>query len=399
MRTKESSKDLHQSIGLIQAKLSSVEHKKQALEAQRAALESLKTELSATDLKVEDVATLSEATLQDVKKSREARKVVKRLEPSHSRYKGLATQLDELRALIQQVGREKTRLSQLRIEHARISSDKANTLEELQKIDEAADRVAQLSAVAAEHKRLVEILSQLERDEERYHSLLEGISLIEKKLQESRSAVDLIEADFTERGALEARSITLDRLLREYDELAKKVGELDGNRKQLEKDLESLLNGICPYTSDRCESIEARGHRHEHELEAIQIELAQLQSERDAMVVTIGEARDAAQQLQLLDSKRRELELRQADITKFSGELTKERGRADEIGHKLARKKPLEEHIAALKAGAEEYQSLEYMLKKSDRAALVSRLDAAPPKRRRAAARDGGYSRRYSGFD
>lgn len=368
-------KDLRQSIGLIEAKLSSVENQKQAYESHRAALESLKTELSATDFKAEDVAELLDATHQDVQKSREARKVIERLEPSHSRYKDIAARLVDLRALSQQVAREKTRLSQLRIDHARITGVKANTLEELHKFDEAADRAAQLSAVAAEHKHLVEILSQLEREEERYRSIFEGISSIEKKLEESRLAVESIKADFAERGALEARTNKLETLLHEYDELAKKVGELDGYKNQLKKDLDSLLNGICPYTSDRCESIEARGRRHEHALEAIQVELAKLQSERDMRVVSIREARDAAQQLQLLDSKRRELELRQAAFNTLNAELTKERGRADEIGQNLARKKPLEERVNALKAVAEEYHSLEYMLRKSDRAALVNRLD------------------------
>ena len=107
-------KDLRQSIGLIEVKLSSVENQKQAYESHRAALESLKTELSATDFKAKDVAEFLDATHQDVQKSREARKVIERLEPSHSRYKDIAAQLVELRALSQQVAREKTRLSQLR---------------------------------------------------------------------------------------------------------------------------------------------------------------------------------------------------------------------------------------------------------------------------------------------
>jgi DNA repair protein SbcC/Rad50 len=373
--SEEELKDLHQSIGHVESKLSSTENQKQAYESHRVALERLKTELSATELKAEDLATLSEASLQDVQKSREARKVVKRLEPSYSRYKDIATQLEELKGLIQQVGREKTRLSQLRVDHARVTSVKANMLEELQKFDEAANRAAQLSSIAVEHQRLVETLSQLQRDEERYLSILEGITSIENKLQESRTAVEAIEADFAERNALEARANTLETLSREYDELAKKIGELGGYKKQLEKDLDSLLNGICPYTSDRCESIEARGHRDEHKLETTKVELAQLQSERDAMVVTISDARNAVQELQLLDSKQRELELRNSEVKTLSAELTKERGRADEIRQNLLQKKPLEEHIDALKSSAEEYRSLEYLLKKSDRVALVNRRD------------------------
>ena len=368
-------KDLQQSITAVEAKLSLVENQKQTYESQRAALESLKTELSATESKAEDLAKIIEAANREVQNSREAQNVVENLRPSFAQYKHVAAQLDEVRALTRQVGRETVRLSELRIDHARITSAKTSTLKELRQFDEAANRAAQLSSVAAEYSNLGEILSQLKLDEQRHHSILEGISATEKQLQRNRSAAEELKADFAGHSALEARANTLETLLREYDELAKKVGELDGYKKQIEKDLDSLLKGICPYTSDRCESIEARGHRYERELEAIRVELVQLQSERDERVATIADAREAARQLQLLDSKRRELELRQADIETLQRELAKERGRADTIGQNLARIKPLEERIDALKKDADEYHSLEYTLKKSDRAALVSALD------------------------
>jgi exonuclease SbcC len=368
-------RELQHSIGEVESKLLSVENQKQTYESRLAALESLKAELRATGSKAEDLAKIVEAVNREVQNSREAQNVVENLRPSFLRYKGVAAQLDEVRALTRQVGRETARLSELRIDHAHITSAKASTLKELQQFDEAANRAAQLSSVAAEHAHLGEILSQLKLDEERYHSILEGISTIEEQLQRNRSSAEVLKADFVERGALEARANTIETLLREYDELAKKVGELDGYKKQIEKDLDSLLKGICPYTSDRCESIEARGLRNERELEAIRVELALLHAKRDERVVTITEAREAAQRLQLLDGKRRELELRQAEIETLQRELAKERGHADAISRNLARIKPLEERIDSLKTGAEEYHSLEFTLKRLDRATLVSALD------------------------
>lgn len=367
--------ELKQSLGVVEAKLSSVENQKQTQESRRAALESLKTELNATDSKAEDLAKIADAANREVLNSRESQNVVETLRPSFLRYKHVAAQLDEVRALTRQVGRETARLSELRIDHVRVTSAKASTRKELRQFDEAANRAVQLSSIAAEHAHLSELLAQLQLDEQRYHSILQGISATEEQLKRNRSAVEGLEADFAEHSALEARANTLETLLREYDELAKKVGELDGYKKQIEKDLDSMLKGICPYTSDRCESIAARGHRYERELEAIRVKLAQLRSKRDERVSTITKAREAQQQLQLLDSKRRELELRQAEIETLQRDLAQERGHADAIGQNLARKKPLEERIDALKTGAEEYHSLEYTLKKSDRAALVSALD------------------------
>ena len=234
--------------------------------------------------------------------------------------------------------------------------------------------MTQLSPIAAEHTQLIEALSQLKLDQQRYQAGLERIKATEELIRTKRLATKELEAELEEHGTLQVRAERLETLLREYDELARKVGELDGHKKQMEKDLDSLLKGVCPYTSDRCESIEERGHRHEHELEAIRAELALLQSERDERASAINEARGAARQLQLLDGKRRELELKLEEIDTLRRELAGERDSVQAIGDNLARIKSLEERIEALKASAEEYQSLAYALKKSDRSALVSGL-------------------------
>ncbi|MEI7827801.1 MAG: AAA family ATPase, partial [Euryarchaeota archaeon] len=52
--------ELKQSLGVVEAKLSSVENQKQTQESRRAALESLKTELNATDSKAEDLAKIAD---------------------------------------------------------------------------------------------------------------------------------------------------------------------------------------------------------------------------------------------------------------------------------------------------------------------------------------------------
>jgi exonuclease SbcC len=290
------------------------------------------------------------------------------------RYQHIVGQLDEVRALVRQVASAATRLSELRVTRASITSAKENASKELQQLDEASARVTQLSPMAAEHSQLIEALSQLKLDQQRYRAGLERIKATEELIQTKRLAAKELEAELKEHGALQVRAERLETLLREYDELARKVGELDGHKRQMEKDLDSLLKGVCPYTSDRCESIEERGHRHEHELEAIRVELALLQSERDIGASAITTARGAASQLQLLDGKRRELELKLEQIDTLRRELADERDSVQAIGDNLASIKSLEERIEALKSSAEEYQSLAYALKKSDRRALASRL-------------------------
>jgi exonuclease SbcC len=366
--------NLRQSIGAVEAKLSAVENQKQTYESLRAELENLKRDLSTADVKAGDVAMAVETANREVQNCREAQNVVEECRPSFLRYQHIAGQLDEVRALARQVASEAMRLSELRVAHAGITSAKANALKELQQFDEASDRVTQLSPIAEEHTQLSDALSQLKLDQQRHQAGLERIKATEELIRKKRLATKGLETELEEYGTLKGRAERLETLLRENDELARKVGELDGHKKQMEKDLDSLLKGVCPYTSDRCESIEERGHRHEHELEAIRAELALLQSKRDERASAINEVSGAARQLQLLDGKRRELELKLEEIDTLRRELAGERDSVQAIGDNLARMTPLEERIEALKASAEEHQSLAYALKKSDRSALVSGL-------------------------
>jgi exonuclease SbcC len=367
-------KNLRRSISAVEAKLSAVENQRQTYESVRAELENLNRELSTADVKAGDVAAAVEVANREVQNCRGAQNVVERHRPSFLRYQHIVGQLDEVRALVRQVASAATRLSELRVTRASITSAKENASKELQQLDEASARVTQLSPKAAEHSQLIEALSQLKLDQQRYRAGLERIKATEELIQTKRLAAKELEAELKEHGALQVRAERLETLLREYDQLARKVGELDGHKKQMEKDLDSLLKGVCPYTSDRCESIEERGHRHEHELEAIRVELALLQSERDIGASAITTARGAASQLQLLDGKRRELELKLEQIDTLRRELADERDSVQAIGDNLASIKSLEERIEALKSSAEEYQSLAYALKKSDRRALASRL-------------------------
>jgi exonuclease SbcC len=367
-------KNLRRSISAVETKLSAVENQRQTYESVRAELENLNRELSTADVKAGDVAAAVEVANREVQNCRGAQNVVERHRPSFLRYQHIVGQLDEVRALVRQVASAATRLSELRVARASITSAKENASKELQQLDEASARVTQLSPKAAEHSQLIEALSQLKQDQQRYWAGLERIKATEELIQTKRLAAKELEAELKEHGALQVRAERLETLLREYDELARKVGELDGHKRQMEKDLDSLLKGVCPYTSDRCESIEERGHRHEHELEAIRVELALLQSERDIGASAITTARGAASQLQLLDGKRRELELKLEQIDTLRRELADERDSVQAIGDNLASIKSLEERIEALKSSAEEYQSLAYALKKSDRRALASRL-------------------------
>jgi len=107
---------------------------------------------------------------------------------------------DEVRALARQVASEATRLSELRVAHASITSAKANALKELQQFDEASDRVTQLSPIAAEHTQLSEALSQLKLDQQRYQAGLERIKATTELIRTKRLATKELETELEEYG-------------------------------------------------------------------------------------------------------------------------------------------------------------------------------------------------------
>jgi len=124
-------------------KLSAVENQRQTYESVRAELENLNRELSTADVKAGDVAAGSRASqIASAKLSRGA-DVVERHRPSFLRYQHIVGQLDEVRALVRQVASAATRLSELRVARASITSAKENASKELQQLDEASARVTQ----------------------------------------------------------------------------------------------------------------------------------------------------------------------------------------------------------------------------------------------------------------
>jgi len=366
---------LQRSLGVLQAKLQAAENEKQRYDALGAEIEHLKRELSTADSKADTLSTTLEAADREVQRSREARHTVEQHRPSFLRYKQLSGQLDEMKTFIRQVTRETARLSELRIAYASLASTKANKLEEMKRLDELSERVAELSPVAAEYTQLEETLSALKLDQQRYREVLQGISAAEDRIRSMQVTAANLETELAEYEALKAVADTGQTLSREHDELTRKIGELSGHDKQISDDIDNLLRGICPYTSEPCESIEARGRKYEEELGAIRAELTMLLSERDKRAEALNRAQQAASQVRVLDEKRREQERALADIGTLREDVEKERASLSELGRNLANLDSLEERISELTPAADEYRSLKYALDASDRAALLSELN------------------------
>ncbi|MGZ4942538.1 MAG: AAA family ATPase, partial [Halobacteriota archaeon] len=312
---------------------------------------------------------------QDIQRARDAALVVKQTSPSFERYNHLSNQIDSARTLLRDVAHEKERLSKLHIEGARISSTKKSKQEELRRLDLNAERAEQLSPRATEYNQLETTLAALYLDKQRHKAAQERITDLEGLIESKQANASRLEAELADYNTLKDVAGTLHALSREYEGLAHQIGELEGHKQRISKDLDDLLRGICPYTSEPCQSIEARGHQYEHELHAVDEELKTLRATHHEMSRVLNEAQQAANQVYILDQKRQEQERIRAEIEAHSQKIGTERDSLEELGRKMARIESTEERMNKLKASAEEYRSLKYALEKSERTTLVNGLD------------------------
>ncbi|MDD1721209.1 MAG: SMC family ATPase, partial [Euryarchaeota archaeon] len=358
----------------INSQLTAAEKEKQRYDVLLSEIENLKREFNMIDSNAAQLGKMRVEANQDIQRAHDAALIVERSHPSFERYNRLSDQIDSLRMLLRDVGYEKERLSKLQIEAAHVVSTKKSKQEELRQLDLNAERAAQLAPRATKYDELETTQRALYIDKERHNAAQKSITHLEELIESKQASVSRLEIELAGYDALKGVADTLDALSREYEELAHRIGELEGHKRTISKDLDDLLRGICPYTSEPCQSIEARGHQYEHKLRAVEEELKTLRATHQERSRVLNEAQQAANQVYILDQKRQERERTRAEIETYCQKIEAEQERLVELGRKIAQIGSTEERMNKLKSDAEEYHSLKYALDKSERGTLVSGL-------------------------
>ena len=122
----------------------------------------------------------------------------------------------------------------------------------------------------------------------------------------------------------------MEGLNRDYNDIIALLGERNGQKLQLEKELADLLEGICPYTHETCESILELGQKQQQKVEQIQQDLVKLESRKKEKSAAIEQAAEAEKQLRMLEKKKHELDLLQNQVHSVNTEI---KGLIAEIDH------------------------------------------------------------------
>ncbi|MGZ4865245.1 MAG: AAA family ATPase [Halobacteriota archaeon] len=376
-RLGEYEEDLTQVTRSIQAassQLMDAEKEKQRYEVLLSEIDGFRRELNLVDSNAVQLGKMREEAIQDVQRARDAALIMEQFRSSFERYNRLSDQIDNIRTLLRDVAYEREQLSTLKVDAARSAGTKKSKQEELRQFDRNAERANQLAPLAAKYDELKTTLDALHIDKERYRSAEKHVADLEELIESKQGDVSRLEVELAEFGTLKLVADTTDVLSREYQEIAHQIGELEGNKRTMSKDLDDLLRGICPYTSELCQSIEARGHEYEHRLLEVDEKLKTLQATYQDKSRLLRDAQQAANQVSILDQKRREQERTRAEIETHRQKIRVEQEPLEELSRKIAQIESTEEQMKKLERDAEEYHSLKYTLARSERATLVNEL-------------------------
>ncbi|MGZ4916723.1 MAG: AAA family ATPase [Halobacteriota archaeon] len=366
---------IKRSIDAISSQLVAAEKEKQRYDALLSDIGNLKSELNIVDSNVTQLTKMQREAKQEIQRARDAALIVKQTDRSFRRYNQLSGQIDSLRVLLRDVAYEKERLSKLEIDAARVASTKRIKQDELTKFDQDTNRAKLLLPFVTEYDMLETTLAELYLDEERYKSAKKSITDLKKLIEPKQASVIGLEAELAEYEALKRVAHTHDALSREYEQLAHQIGELEGRKRTITKNLQDLLRGVCPFTSEPCESIETRGHEYKHELRAADEELKALKVTHQEQSLLLSNAQQATNRVHGLDQKRQEHERVLSEIEDYRQKIRAEEKSLEELGQKIAQIGSVEERMKKLMPDAENYRSLRYALEKSERTTLVSELD------------------------
>ncbi|MGZ4934607.1 MAG: AAA family ATPase [Halobacteriota archaeon] len=366
---------IKRSIQAASSQLTEVEEEKQRYDVLLSEIDGFKRELNLVDSNAVQLGKMREEAVRDIQRARGAALAMEQSRPSFERYTHLSDQIDDLRTLLRNVVNKKEQLSDLKLDAERIASARKSKQDELWQCDQKAERAEELAPLAMKCDELEATLHTLYIDKERYSAAEKTIAGLKELIKSRQADVSTLEVELEGHDSLKCIAATADALLRECQELAQQIGEREGNKKAISKDLDDLLRGICPYTSEPCQSIETRGHKYEHDLHAIDEELNSLRATYQEKASLLKTAQQAANQVSELDQKRREQERTCAEIETHHQRIKEEQEPLEELGRKIEQIRPTEEQVKRLKPSAEEYNSLKHALEKSERATLADELN------------------------
>jgi exonuclease SbcC len=347
---------------------------KQELDERSEAISNLERALNNAATQI-DALTINQGNVgRELEDSRRAKQTVEANYRSFLEYDKISRELQMVRERLWHIAKLKEDHFAKQREYDRLNNEKQNKLVELDKFRNSKQKADELKIHFDDCGKLQTELEALQNKQRQYETLVSKREERHKTLDEHNVRINRLELELESYNVLKKEADRLEGLNREYNGITVLLGERTGLKRQLEKELADLSEGICPYTNETCESIVELGQKQQKKLEQIQQEVVKLESNKKEKSEAIKQATEAEKQLRALEKKKHELELvqNQADRvnTDLLGLLLGIEGLGDS-SELINRKK---EQIGELKPLADEYVSIWYNISQFNEEATLDEI-------------------------
>jgi exonuclease SbcC len=348
--------------------------RKQALDEVSETISNLEHELEGAVAQIGALKISQSNIERELAESRRAKEIVEANHQSFLRHGQISKELQTVQAYLRQIAKLQVELSVKQREYDRLENEKQNKKIDLEKFRNSKQRAEGLKKQSDDYKTLQAELETLLDNQRRYDGLLDKLSDGHKTLNDYEAKINALALQLQSYEALQIEAGLLKGLNSDYNGIIALLGERNGQKQQLEKELADLLAGICPYTHETCESILELGHKQKQKVEQIRQDLIKLESLKKEKSAAIEQAAESEKQFRTLEKKKHELDLLKNQADSVNTEIKGLIAEIGSVGDSSEAIKNTKAQLDELKPLADEFNSLWYNVQGFDKDATLKEI-------------------------
>ena len=360
-------KDIEQETKPLQARKKSFEELSDAISNLQRAVNSAETQIHALQTNQRNVE-------RELTESRHAKEIVEANYPSFLRHGELSNELQTIQGYLRQIAKLQEDRSVKQREHDRLENEKQNKQADLDNFRKAKKKTDELKKHADDYNALQAELEALVDNQRTYDLLVDKLDEDYVNLSDYDSRIKAAELELQSYDVLKAEAALLERLNREHSDVSARLGELNGQKRQLENELADLSAGVCPYTREACESIVELGQQQQQKVKKIRHDVANLESQKEKKSAAIVQAAEAEKRLKELEKRQHELDFLKNQVDIVNAEIKGLIANIERVGDSSEAIKRTKAQVDALKPLAEEFNSVWYNVQRFDEPSILREI-------------------------
>jgi len=348
--------------------------RKQALDEVSEGISNLEHELERAAAQI-DALKISQSNIKrELTESRRAKAIVEANHQLFLRHGKISNELQTVRGYLRQIAKLQAELSVKQREYDRLENEKQNKKINLDMFRDSKQRAEGLKKQSDDYKMLQAELETLLDKQRGYDGLLDKLNDRYKTLNDYEAKINALGLQLQSYETLKIQAGLLEGLNSDYNDIIALLGERNGQKQQLEKELADLLAGICPYTHETCESILELGHKQKQKVEQIRQDLIKLGSLKKEKSAAIEQAAESEKQFRTLEKKKHELDLRYSQRDSVNTEIKGLLAEIGGVGDSSEAIKNTKAQLDELKPLADKFNSLWYNVQGFDEDATLKEI-------------------------